>query len=181
MDRQSGSEFAQKWNTRFPSPVSQRKNEPQVNAWKKIFALLEIYDLDIFVRCHRYSGALATMMGKRGVRPCRSSALRRRSVVLLLLCVVMVTGEILRNDPKCLSIGGLCVDLDSCPAESRSSEPGLCAQDGPKTGVCCFRTPDDADCRQRGGRCGSDRECQNVQNFGQLDCEEGTRCCLLIY
>ncbi|GFR08639.1 uncharacterized protein TNCT_733291 [Trichonephila clavata] len=124
--------------------------------------------------------ALATMMFQRGVRPCSSSALRRRSVVLLLLCVVMVTGEMLKNDPNCLKLGGLCLDQESCPVNARVSDQGLCQLDD-KPGVCCFTTPENADCQQRGGRCGTDTECSNVQNFGQLDCSEGTRCCLLIY
>ncbi|GIY43258.1 uncharacterized protein CDAR_257571 [Caerostris darwini] len=119
-------------------------------------------------------------MVKRGVSAGSSCAFHRSSVLLLLLCVVMATGAILPNDPKCLSIGGLCVDEISCPQESRANQSALC-NIGPKAGVCCFRTPDDAPCREHGGRCGTDKECKNVLNFGQLDCEEGTRCCLLIY
>ncbi|GBL82668.1 hypothetical protein AVEN_263738-1 [Araneus ventricosus] len=121
------------------------------------------------------------MMGKRGVRPCSSSALRRRSVVLLLLCVVMATAEILKIDSNCLSIGGICVDENSCPQESRANETGLCNQDESRKGACCFRTPDDVSCREHGGRCGGHEECINVKNFGTLDCEDGTQCCLLIY
>ncbi|KAF8790617.1 U-scoloptoxin(19)-Tl1a-like [Argiope bruennichi] len=122
------------------------------------------------------------MMGKRGVRLCSSSALRRRSVVLLLLCVVMATAEILKIvDPKCLSIGGICVDENSCPQESRANESGLCAQDESRKGACCFRTPDDVSCRDHGGRCGGHEECSKVKNFGTLDCKDGTQCCLLIY
>lgn len=41
--------------------------------------------------------------------------------------------------------------------------------------------PEDESCRQHGGRCGKSEECRNVQSFGQLDCEEGSDCCLLIF
>ncbi|GFU27189.1 RNA-directed DNA polymerase from mobile element jockey [Trichonephila clavipes] len=155
-----------------------RKYEPQVNAGRK-FSLFEIYDLDIFVCCHSFAVQLATTM-KRGEQPCSSAGLRRRSVVLLLLCVVMVTGQVMNYDPKCLATGGMCVEEHRCPVQSRATEDGVC-QGGRTPGVCCYVTPSDANCQQRGGRCGNYNECANVQVFGQLDCPEGTECCLLIY
>ncbi|GFY78565.1 uncharacterized protein TNIN_173451 [Trichonephila inaurata madagascariensis] len=148
--------------------------------WKKIFALRNLRPghtrLLSFVR----RSSLATMMSKRGEQPCSSAGLRRRSVVLLLLCVVMVTGQVMNNDKKCLATGGMCVEENLCPAESRATEGGLC-QGGETPGVCCYVTPNDANCQQRGGRCGNNNECANVQVFGQLDCPQGTECCLLIY
>ncbi|GIY48833.1 hypothetical protein CEXT_673431 [Caerostris extrusa] len=53
--------------------------------------------------------------------------------------IINEEGAILPNDPKCLSIGGLCVDEISCPQESRANQSALC-NIGPKAGVCCFRS-----------------------------------------
>ncbi|KAG8194454.1 hypothetical protein JTE90_011062 [Oedothorax gibbosus] len=102
-------------------------------------------------------------------------------VMLLCFCVVMATGKIITNDPNCLKIGGLCVDYDTCPPQARVNQTGLCAHESQRKGVCCHSPPTDSTCREQGGRCGYEEECRNVINFGTLDCENGSECCLLIF
>uniref|UniRef100_A0A482ZHI9 U2-Austrotoxin-Ht1a_1 n=1 Tax=Hickmania troglodytes TaxID=489260 RepID=A0A482ZHI9_9ARAC len=104
------------------------------------------------------------------------------SVVLLVLFVVMATGQILRNEHNCLAEGGICAVNSSCPEGKRINRTGLCPEQEPEGAVCCNGVPDGVDsCHAHGGRCGYDEECRNVRNFGQLDCENGSNCCLLIF
>ncbi|XP_015919796.1 U-scoloptoxin(19)-Tl1a isoform X2 [Parasteatoda tepidariorum] len=119
------------------------------------------------------------MMCERSVGPCSSAVF---SVVLLMLWVTMVTGQILRNEVPCLSEGGVCAEGSSCPEIKRYNKTGLCPEQEPEGGVCCSEIPRGVtECREHGGRCGQAEECRNVQHFGQLDCQEGSHCCLLIY
>lgn len=117
-------------------------------------------------------------------RKCRGPAKTPLPTVVLLISVAMATGQILNNDPNCLSRGGICAVADSCPEGnvviSDSGEEFCGGSDA--NGVCCQSVPNNVQsCRLNGGRCGDGDACKNVPNFGQLDCEEGTHCCLLIY
>uniref|UniRef100_A0A4Q8K3V8 U1-Hexatoxin-Hf1a_1 n=1 Tax=Hadronyche formidabilis TaxID=426499 RepID=A0A4Q8K3V8_HADFO len=104
--------------------------------------------------------------------------------VVLLISVAMATGQIVENDPDCLKVGGICAIATSCPQESvvvAENGTDLCGG-RPAGAVCCDRLPNNVNnCREHGGRCGDGDACQNVQKFGQLDCEDGKQCCLLIY
>ncbi|KFM79539.1 hypothetical protein X975_10533, partial [Stegodyphus mimosarum] len=118
------------------------------------------------------------MMCEHGVGPCSSAFL---TVVLLVLSVVMATGQVRMNDNGCLQEGGICTLRTSCPKDSTVNKTALCQQENVDA-VCCLSVPRDLrTCPQHGGRCGQEEECRNVQSFGQLDCNEGSRCCLLIY
>lgn len=46
-------------------------------------------------------------------------------------------GKILKNDPNCLKIGGICVDKETCPPNNRVNQTGLCAQQQHREGICC--------------------------------------------
>lgn len=90
--------------------------------------------------------------------------------------------EIRQNEEECLQEGGICVEKDSCQIQFSLNKTGLCPQQEDIGAVCCYEVPDnEQSCRQHGGRCGGFEECRNVQSFGQLDCEEGNQCCLLIF
>uniref|UniRef100_A0A4V2H8X0 U5-Liphistoxin-Lth1a_1 n=2 Tax=Liphistius TaxID=62150 RepID=A0A4V2H8X0_9ARAC len=103
------------------------------------------------------------------------------TTVVLLVLVAMATGQILKNEPECLAEGGVCAPATSCPANS-TLRSGLCPQQEPDGAVCCSQIPDNVDtCHGHGGRCDTGSACDNVEKFGQLDCDEGTECCLLIF
>ena len=93
----------------------------------------------------------------------------------------MTTGQILNNEGPCLAEGGICVMEGYCPEDKMTNKTGLCPEQEPAGAVCCNGVPENSSCREHGGRCGQQEECRNVQSFGQLDCNEGSDCCLLIF